>query len=152
MLESFLFEKSNNINNLNKKRVLKTAPKPNTVKKCDAKCDARVQKSAPHLWLRNNVFYCRIELPRVDGKRRYKRFSLHTSNYYEAKTLMDQQQYIEHTVLNVHKLFDKMLLKAWPTEETSRMVKEPFSRNAFPGGHPCECEDPGSMNSAFGGD
>ena len=27
---------------------------------------------------------------------------------------MDQQQYIEHTVLNVHKLFDKMLLKAWP--------------------------------------
>ena len=114
MLESFLFEKSNHINNLNKKRVLKTAPKPNTVKKCDAKCDARSLAPAPHLWLRNNVFYSRIELPRMDGKRRYKRISLHTSNYYEAKTLMDQQQYIEHTVLNVHKLFDKMLLKAWP--------------------------------------
>ncbi len=47
MLESFLFAESNHINNLNKKRVLKTAPKTNTVKKCDAKCDARVQKSAP---------------------------------------------------------------------------------------------------------
>ena len=55
------------------------------VKKCDAKCDAH-QFSAPiHLWLRNNIFYCRMELPRINGKRSYKRISLHTDNYYEAK-------------------------------------------------------------------
>lgn len=62
------------------------------MKKCDAKCDAH-QFSAPiHLWLRNKTFYCRMELPRINGKRRYKRISLHTSNYYEARTLMAEQQ------------------------------------------------------------
>ena len=99
------------------------------LKKCDALCDAfwsgRTQPE-PHLWLRNNVFYCRIELPRVDGKRRYKRFSLHTSNYFEAKTLMDQQQYIEHTVLNVHQLLDKMLLKACPDAFNKRLETNDF--------------------------
>ncbi len=55
--------------------------------KCDAKCDARLG-IRPHLWLRNGVFYCRIELPRVEGKRRYSRYSLHTTDYYEALTKM----------------------------------------------------------------
>ena len=55
--------------------------------KCDAKCDARV-KIKPHLWLRNGVFYCRIELPRENNKRRYSRYSLYTTDYYEALTKM----------------------------------------------------------------
>ena len=55
--------------------------------KCDAKCDAQI-KFKPHLWLRNGVFYCRMELPRVEGKRRYSRYSLHTTDYYEALTKM----------------------------------------------------------------
>lgn len=126
MLESFLFEKSNHINNLQNQDASKTPIESHPHEKCDANCDARAQKSAPHLWLRNNVFYCRIELPRVDGKRRYKRFSLHTNNYYEAKTLMDQQQYIEHTVLNVHKLFDKMLMKACPDAFNKSMAPKEF--------------------------
>lgn len=61
------------------------------LKKCDALCDATCDAGwsgpitpVPHLWLRKNVFYCRMELKRVDGKRRYGRFSLHTNNYYEA--------------------------------------------------------------------
>ena len=57
------------------------------LKKCDALCDAfwsGLIRPEPHLWLRNNMFYCRMELPRMNGKRRYGRFSLHTSNYYEA--------------------------------------------------------------------
>ncbi len=57
------------------------------MKKCDALCDAfwsGRNQIEPHLWLRNNTFYCRMELPRINGKRRYNRFSLHTSNYYEA--------------------------------------------------------------------
>lgn len=47
----------------------------------DAMCDSKT----PHLWLRNNIFYYRVELARVNGKRRYKRLSLHTSNFYEAR-------------------------------------------------------------------
>ena len=57
------------------------------------KCDASVmhafgadQKfSIYHLWLRNNIFYYRVELPRENNKRRYKRISLHTGNFYEAR-------------------------------------------------------------------
>ena len=67
MLESFLFEKSNHINNLQNQDASKTPIESHPYEKCDAKCDARAQKSAPHLWLRNNVFYCRIELPRVEN-------------------------------------------------------------------------------------
>ena len=55
------------------------------VKNCVAKWDAH-QFSAPiRLWLRNRVFYSIMELPRVNGKRRYHRISLHTTNYYEAQ-------------------------------------------------------------------
>lgn len=49
--------------------------------KRDAKCDSKPS----YLWLRNNIFYYRVELPRVNGKRRYKRLSLQTSNFYEAR-------------------------------------------------------------------
>ena len=54
------------------------------LKKCDAKCDA----SVAHLWLRNNIFYYRVELPRVNNKRRYMRMSLHTNNFYEAREMI----------------------------------------------------------------
>ena len=57
--------------------------------KCDAKCDAFGFRNIPHLWLGKNIFYCRIELPKKDSKRRYGRYSLHTNNYYEALTKMD---------------------------------------------------------------
>ena len=55
--------------------------------KCDANCDAQI-KFKPHLWLRNGVFYCRMELPRKNNKRRYCRYSLYTTNYYEALSKM----------------------------------------------------------------
>ncbi|MDR2685217.1 MAG: hypothetical protein LBB23_00390 [Rickettsiales bacterium] len=50
------------------------------MKKCDSYCDAK-----NNLWLRNGTFYFIIETPRVNGKRRYKRTSLHTTNYFEAR-------------------------------------------------------------------
>ena len=59
------------------------------IKKCDAKCDARYGADQ-HLWLRNNIFYYRVELSRQDGKRRYKRVSLHTSNFFEAREKIKQ--------------------------------------------------------------
>lgn len=82
--------------------------------KCDAngkKCDARGPKdtgaktvksqNGTNLWLRNGTFYFITELPRVDGRRRYLRQSLKTSNYYEArekakeiKTMKDPNYFI----------------------------------------------------------
>lgn len=49
-------------------------------KKCQTNCQAD-----KNLWVRNNVFYFMVELPRKNGKRRYLCKSLHTKNYYEAQ-------------------------------------------------------------------
>ena len=70
-------------------------------KKCDANCDAKV----PHLWLRNNIFYYRVELERVNNKRRYKRISLHTDNFFEAR----------------EKLREMTTDKNWPFDELRRL-------------------------------
>lgn len=56
---------------------------------CDANCDA-FRKYALFLWLRNRTFYAMMETPRVNGKRRYKRLSLRTGNYYEAREKLKQ--------------------------------------------------------------
>ncbi len=108
MLDSFVFEKSNHINNLQNKGISKPPIESHPFKKCDANCDAKTQAPAPFLWLRNNVFYCRMELPRVNGKRRYKRFSLHTSDYYEARTLMDKQKQLAKDLQELHELFKQL--------------------------------------------
>ncbi len=52
--------------------------------KCDANRGRLKTDFGRFIWLRDGVYYFKIELPRVDGKRRYKRLSLHTDNYYEA--------------------------------------------------------------------
>jgi len=80
------------------------------VKNCDAKWDAH-QFSAPiRLWLRNRVFYSIMELPRVNGKRRYHRISLHTTNYYEAREMMKQINGNESKKLmyNLHFLYNQL--------------------------------------------
>lgn len=66
-------------------------------KKCNANCRAiyPLKTPVPHLWLRKNVFYCRIELPKVEGKRKYFFQSLHTGNYYEALTKMKTFENLE---------------------------------------------------------
>ncbi len=57
MLESFLFEKSNHINNLQNQDASKMPIESHPHEKCDAKCDARAQKSAPHLWFLPNTLF-----------------------------------------------------------------------------------------------
>ncbi len=64
------------------------------MKNCGAKCDAKIGAKPIYLWLRNNTFYSIMELPRVNGKRRYKRLSLYTSNYYEAREKIKQMAVI----------------------------------------------------------
>ena len=78
------------------------------MKNCDAMCDAH-QISAPlHLWLRNKTFYSRMELPRINGKRRYKRVSLHTSNYYEARAIMAEQQELLNNIKELRQLYRQL--------------------------------------------
>ena len=56
-------------------------------KKCKANCQAN-----DNLYLRGDVFYYMVELPRQNGKRRYFIKSLHTKNYYEALEKMKQMK------------------------------------------------------------
>ena len=94
------------------------------VKNCVAKCDAH-QFSAPiRLWLRNRVFYSIMELPRVNGKRRYHRISLHTTNYYEAR---EKLHYMGITF--DQKIADKIRLKLaakhfWSQKELNKIRDE----------------------------
>jgi len=52
------------------------------------------------LWLRNNIFYFRVELPKENNKRRYKRISLHTDNFYEAREIIRNMTTDNKTLLN----------------------------------------------------
>ncbi len=58
------------------------------MEKCDARYGADCDAKGQYLWLRNNIFYCRFELPRQGNKRRYKRVSLHTDNFFEAREII----------------------------------------------------------------
>ena len=54
--------------------------------KCDTPCDTSGPK--PRIILRKNIFYYMIELPYVNGKRRFFRKSLHTDNFFEARQIV----------------------------------------------------------------
>ena len=49
-----------------------------------------------------------MELPSVNGKRRYKRFSLHTTNYYEARSLMNEQQELLNSVKELRQIYPQL--------------------------------------------
>lgn len=71
-------------------------------KKCKANCQAN-----DNLYLRGDVFYYMVELPRQDGKRRYFIKSLHTKNYYEA---LEKAKNMKKAV-ELHTMDTKKLLK-----------------------------------------
>lgn len=75
--------------------------------KWDAKCDAKFQ----YLWLRNGIFYHRIELPRVDGKRRYKRISLHTGNFYEAREKIKNMSNPDRIFDDLRRLYNSLIFE-----------------------------------------
>ena len=78
--------------------------------KCRANCRAIFPSKAPvpHLWLRKNVFYCRIELSKVGGKRKYFFQSLHTGNYYEALTKMKSFENLEGQFNELFELYSQV--------------------------------------------
>ena len=55
-----------------------------------------------HLMLRHNTFYVKWELDRVNGKRRFKRLSLETNNYYQARQMLIDLQEYRNQVLNAN--------------------------------------------------
>lgn len=44
------------------------------------KCMANCMANKIYIQLRNKIFYYRVELPKVNNKRRYKIISLHTQD------------------------------------------------------------------------
>ena len=62
----------------------------------------------PHLYLRGNIFYCRLELPPFNGKRFFKCFSLHTSNYFEARLKIVNTNDIDVLFNNLNNLYNQL--------------------------------------------
>ena len=65
------------------------------MKKCDSKCDSNCDSFKAKLWLRNKVFYYRVEIERENNNRRFKRVSLKTRNYYNALEILKMLNYNE---------------------------------------------------------
>lgn len=101
-------------------------------KKCMAKCYAGPDKN---LYLRGKIFYYMIELPRVDGKRRYYIKSLHTDNYFEAREkVKDMEKNVDKTQINKTFARLRQLLRQLTFEQNSRPIdlKAMCSSNSKP--------------------
>ncbi len=64
-----------------------------------------------------------VELPRVDGKRRYKRISLHTNDYYEAKERIKQMGIVFNQEI-AHQMRLKLALNPFPTQERLNQMRD----------------------------
>lgn len=73
------------------------------------KCMANCMAKPIHLHLRNKIFYYRVELPRVNNKRRYKIISLHTQNYYEAQEKIKQMEELQEKFARLQKLYFNLI-------------------------------------------
>lgn len=75
-------------------------------------CMANCMASKIHLQLRNKIFYYRVELPRVNNKRRYKIISLHTQNYFEAQEKIKQMVELEEKLRRLCQLFNNLIFES----------------------------------------
>ena len=73
------------------------------------KCMANCMAKPIHLHLRNKIFYYRVELPRVNNKRRYKIISLHTQNYYEAQEKIRQMEELQEQFIRLQRLYNNLI-------------------------------------------
>ena len=64
-----------------------------------------------YIQLRNKIFYYRVELPRVNNKRRYKIISLHTQDYFEAKERIKQMLAVEEKFVRLQRLFNNLIFE-----------------------------------------
>ena len=90
-------------------------------------CMANCMASKIHLQLRNKIFYYRVELPRVNNKRRYKIISLHTQNYFEAQEKIKQMMAEEEKLRRLRQLFNNLIFETSDTTGIATLVTS-FSR------------------------
>lgn len=80
-----------------------------------------------YIQLRNKIFYYRVELPRVNNKRRYKIISLHTQDYYEAKERIKQMLAVEEKVTQLQRLFNNLIFEKADNSDIMTVVS-PFDK------------------------
>lgn len=80
-----------------------------------------------YIQLRNKIFYYRVELPRVNNKRRYKIISLHTQDYFEAKERIKQMVALEEKFVRLQRLFNNLIFEKTDNSDVMAVVS-PFSK------------------------
>lgn len=91
------------------------------------KCMANCMANKIYIQLRNKIFYYRVELPRVNNKRRYKIISLHTQDYYEAKERIKQMLAVEEKVTQLQRLFNNLIFEKADNSDIMTVVS-PFDK------------------------
>lgn len=81
-----------------------------------------------YIQLRNKIFYYRVELPRVNNKRRYKIISLHTQDYFEAKERIKQMLAVEEKFVRLQRLFNNLIFENSVTDPNVAAIISPFEK------------------------
>lgn len=80
-----------------------------------------------YIQLRNKIFYYRVELPRVNNKRRYKIISLHTQDYFEAKERIKQMLAVEEKFVRLQRLFNNLIFEKVDNSDVMAVIS-PFDK------------------------
>lgn len=91
-------------------------------------CMANCMANKIYIQLRNKIFYYRVELPRVNNKRRYKIISLHTQDYYEAKERIKQMLAVEGKFTQLQRLFNNLIFENSVTDPNVTAIISPFDK------------------------
>lgn len=91
------------------------------------KCMANCMANKIYIQLRNKIFYYRVELPRVNNKRRYKIISLHTKDYFEAKERIKQMVALEEKFVRLQRLFNNLIFEKADNSDIMTVVS-PFDK------------------------
>lgn len=91
------------------------------------KCMANCMANKIYIQLRNKIFYYRVELPRVNNKRRYKIISLHTQDYFEAKERIKQMLALEEQFVRLQRLFNNLIFEKVDNSDIVTVVS-PFEK------------------------
>lgn len=81
-----------------------------------------------YIQLRNKIFYYRVELPRVNNRRRYKIISLHTQDYFEAKERIKQMVALEEQFVRLQRLFNNLIFENSVTDPNVTAIISPFEK------------------------
>lgn len=92
------------------------------------KCMANCMANKIYIQLRNKIFYYRVELPRVNNKRRYKIISLHTQDYFEAKERIKQMLAVEEKFVRLQRLFNNLIFENSVVDPNVATIISPFEK------------------------